>query len=503
MNVLLVLPILVPLFTAIFCLLARRWRRVQRLLTLVGAVSLLVVAWRLLGAVREQGILATQVGQWPAPFGITLVADLFSAIMVVLAGLIGLSVAVYSLADMDKERERFGYYPLLNVLLMGVCGAFLTGDLFNLYVWFEVMLIASFVLIALGGERAQLEGAIKYVTLNLVSSAIFLAAVGILYGVVGTLNMADLAQKMKDVSYPGLVTTLAMLFLVAFGIKAAIFPLYFWLPSSYHTPPVAVSAIFAGLLTKVGVYALIRVFTLMFLQDTAYTHNLILLIAVLTMISGVLGAMAQNEFRRILSFHSISQVGYMILGLGLFTPLALAGSVFFIAHHSIVKSNLFLVSGVAHRLRGTFHLKPSGGLFSERPMLALLFLVPAMSLAGIPPLSGFWAKFILVRAGLEIEQYLVVAAALAVSILTLFSMIKIWNEVFWKPAPAEGGSQAQRTGSERVRGVRTLLVPILALAVLAIGIGLSAQWMLDLFLQTADQLLAPEQYIQTVLGGQS
>jgi multicomponent Na+:H+ antiporter subunit D len=369
-----------------------------------------------------------------APFGITLVADLLSAIMVVLAGLMGLAVAVYSLASIDQQREAFGYYPLLHILLMGVCGAFLTGDIFNLYVWFEVMLIASFVLLALGSERPQIEGAIKYVTLNLMSSAIFLAAVGILYGVVGTLNMADLAVKLPTVTPPGLVTTLAMLFLVAFGVKAAVFPLFFWLPASYHTPPVAVSAIFAGLLTKVGVYAMIRVFTLLFVQNVGYTHTLILVMAGLTMLTGVLGAVAQNEFRRILSFHIVSQIGYMIMGLGLCTRLALAGSVFYIVHHIIMKTNLFLVSGVAYRLRGTFELKDLGGLYQAHPLLALLFLIPALSLAGMPPLSGFFAKLVLLQAGLEMGQYVIVAVALAVGLLTLVSMTKIWAEAFWKPA---------------------------------------------------------------------
>jgi multicomponent Na+:H+ antiporter subunit D len=235
---------------------------------------------------------------------------------------------VYSFASIDVQRESFGYYPLLHILLMGVCGAFLTGDIFNLYVWFEVMLIASFVLLALGGERAQLEGAIKYVTLNLISSAFFLTAVGILYGMIGTLNMADLARQLSTVAQPGLVMTLAMLFFVAFGIKAALFPLFFWLPASYHTPPVIVSALFAGLLTKVGVYALVRVFTLLFIRDSSYIPTLILVVAGLTMVTGVLGAVAQNEIRRLLSFHIVSQIGYLLMGLGLFTPLVLAGTVF-------------------------------------------------------------------------------------------------------------------------------------------------------------------------------
>jgi multicomponent Na+:H+ antiporter subunit D len=349
------------------------------------------------------------------------VADEFSAIMLLLTGIIGFAVEGYSLATMDRARENFGYHPLFHFLLMGVSGAFLTGDLFNLYVWFEVMLVSSFVLMALGGERAQMEGAIKYVTLNLISSMLFLTALGILYGLAGTLNMADLASKFAEISATqpvGVMRTLATLFIIAFGIKAAAFPLFFWLPASYHTPPVAVSALFAGLLTKVGVYALIRVFTLIFVQDTAYTHTLILLIAGLTMITGVLGAVSQNEFRRILSFHIVSQIGYMMMGLGLFSPIGLAASVFYIAHHIIVKTNLFLVSGAVHRLSQTFELKQLGGLYRARPALAALFLVPALSLAGLPPLSGFFAKLGLVQAGLYQNQYLIVGVSLAESILT-------------------------------------------------------------------------------------
>ena len=401
MKPLLILPILIPFVTGIILILTAKHRTIQRWLGVLGAAALLVISFMLLNDVWTNGIQAVQIGSWSAPFGITLVADLLSAIMVVLAGLMGISVAVYSLSDIDSQRESFGYYPLFHILLMGICGSFLTGDLFNLFVWFEVMLIASFVLLTLGGERAQLEGGIKYVTLNLISSAIFLAAVGLIYGLVGTLNMADLHIQLSKSDQPGLVTTLAMFFLIAFGVKAALFPLFFWLPSSYHTPPAAVSAVFSGLLTKVGVYTLIRVFTLLFVVDVPYTHTILLVGAGLTMLTGVLGAAAQNEFRRILSFHIVSQIGYMVMGLALFSPLALAGSIFYIIHHIIVKTNLFLISGVVNHLRGTYQLKNLGGLYKVYPMLGLLFLIPAFSLAGIPPLSGFWAKFVLIKAGLE------------------------------------------------------------------------------------------------------
>jgi multicomponent Na+:H+ antiporter subunit D len=509
MNLLLIAPILIPLLTATFAILASPWRTAQRVLGVAGAGALLAAGLGLLSDVWQNGIQVAFIGGWPAPFGITLVADLLSAIMVVLAGIMGLAVAVYSLVMIDARREAFGYYPLLHVLLVGVCGAFVTGDLFNLYVWFEVMLISSFVLLALGGERGQMEGAIKYVTLNLISSGIFLAAVGITYGAVGTLNMADLSVRLRENISPELATTLAMLFLVTFGIKSAAFPLFFWLPASYHTPPVPVSAIFAGLLTKVGVYALIRVFTLMFVQDVGYTHTIILAIAGLTMVTGVLGAVAQNDFRRILSFHIVSQIGYMIMGLGLFTPLALAGSVFYITHHIIVKTNLFLVSGIAHRLYGTYALKNLGGLYQAYPGLAILFLIPAFSLAGIPPLSGFFAKLILVQAGLQVEQYLIVGVALAVSLLTIFSMTKIWSEAFWKPLPEETARSAHNDvditenddGSKVVLLPLALVLPMVVLATLTVIIGFAAEPVFALSMAAAEQLLNPAEYVNAVLGG--
>jgi multicomponent Na+:H+ antiporter subunit D len=362
------------------------------------------------------------------------------------------------------------------------------------------------VLLALGGERAQMEGAIKYVTLNLIASALFLAAVGIIYGLTGTLNMADISVRLGQVEHPRLATTSSMLFLVAFGVKAAVFPLFFWLPASYHTPPVAVSAVFSGLLTKVGVYALIRVFTLMFVQEPGFTHSLILVIAALTMITGVLGAVAQNEFRRILSFHIVSQIGYMILGLGLFTRLALAGSVFYIVHHIIVKTNLFLVSGVAARLGGSYELKQLGGLYRAYPLVATLFFIPAMSLAGMPPLSGFFAKLALVRAGLEVEEYLAVGVALAVGLFTLFSMTKIWGEAFWKDT-AEASTDAPATeaalpatANSSPAGLRVLLAPIVALALVTLWLGLWGEPMFRLALRAADQLLDPAAYVTAVLG---
>jgi multicomponent Na+:H+ antiporter subunit D len=496
MKLLLVLPILIPLLTAALSFLAWRRVRLQRTFGVVGAGALALATLILLVRVQREGIQAVQIGNWPAPFGITLAADLFSAIMTAMAGIMGLTVAVYSLANIDARRTAFGYYPLLHILLMGVCGAFLTGDIFNLYVWFEVMLIASFVLLALGGERPQIEGALKYVTLNLMASALFLAAVGLLYGIMGTLNLADLAQKLAVGPETSLMTAVSLLFLVAFGIKAAMFPLFFWLPASYHTPPAAVSAIFAGLLTKVGVYALIRVFTLLFVQDVGFTHSLILILAGLTMVTGVLGAVAQFDFRRLLSFHIISQIGYLLMGLGLFTAPALAAAIFFMVHVILAKSALFLVSGIVERLEGSYDLKQLGGLYRSRPGLALLFLFPAFSLAGVPPFSGFFAKLALVQAGLGVGQYGIVAVGLAVSMLTLLSMMKIWAEVFWKPQPEAARVVQQPPGTM----AWSLLGPLIVLSALTLAIGLAAEPLFGIAAQAANQLLDPAAYIQAVMG---
>jgi multicomponent Na+:H+ antiporter subunit D len=514
---LVVLPIAVPMATAMVAFALRHHARAVRGASLAGAAALLACAVWLIAAVWDGSFVVAQMGGWAAPFGITLVADLFSAVMVLITAITGLAVAVYALADIDSGRERYGFHPLFHVLLSGVCGAFVTGDVFNLYVWFEVMLIASFALLVLGGERAQIDGTVKYVAVNLLSTILFLSAIGLLYGLTGTLNMAELHVRVQTLDDPGLLSVVAVLFLIGFGIKAAVFPLFFWLPASYHTPPVAIAAVFSALLTKVGVYALIRMFSLVFVEDVGFTHQILLVVAALTMIVGVLGAAAQNEVRRILSFHIVSQIGYMILGLALFTPLAMMGAVFYLVHHIIVKANLFLIGGIAHRLGGSFELKSLGGLYRSHPWLAALFLIPALSLAGLPPLSGFWAKLVLIQASLEVEEYLIVAITLVVGLLTLFSMMKIWMQAFWKPAPEAATASATATAGKppslrpvaggagsavaplRAGELALLAAPVVALAAMTVVIGLYTEPFAAFATRAAEQLLAPEAYVRAVL----
>ncbi len=496
MSWLLTGAIVVPLACGVLGLLLRPDRAKQQLVSLVAAIAHLGIATSLLVKVWSEGILVAQVGGWPAPFGITLVADHLSSAMVLITSIIGAATIVYACCDIDERSLVKDFHPPLQALVGSVCGAFLTGDIFNLYVWFEVMLIASLALLISGGRKAQLDGAVRYAALSLVATTLFLSGIGLLYGMTGTLNMADLHLRVQQVENQGLLSVVAILFIVAFGIKAAVFPLFFWLPASYHTPKVAVSAIFAGLLTKVGVYSMIRVFTLIFTHDVGYTHGILLWIAGLTMVTGVLGAASHNEFRRILSFHIISQIGYMVLGLALFTPLALVGAVFYILHHILVKANLFFVAGAAERLSGSSDLKTLGGVYREQPLLAALFFVSAFSLAGFPPLSGFWAKLFVIKASFASQQYWVAAVALAVGLLTMYSMTKIWLNGFWKARPASAEKPPPLSQTSRA----LLLGPIICLAAMTLAIGLWPGPLYDLAERAGRELMNPSNYVEAVLG---
>jgi multicomponent Na+:H+ antiporter subunit D len=494
MITLVALPILIP-FVLIISMLVFRSDKLARWLGPIASGLLVLISLALFLLVQKHGVLALQMGGWEAPFGITLVVDYLSALMLIVAAIILFAISVYALNFLPDSIKINRFFIFFFGLAMGMNGSFVTGDVFNLFVWFEVMLMSSFVLITMGRSKNQLEGGIKYLALNLVGSLLFLAGVGLLYGKTGTLNMAHLAQILKNDDQAILMNTSAVLFFVAFGIKAAVFPLYFWLPASYHTPNITISSLFAGLLTKVGVYTFIRFFTLFFVHDPQFWHQLLLVIAGLTMVAGGLAAAAHYETRRILSYHIISQIGYMIMGLGIFTPLAIAGAVFFTLHNMIAKTNTFLVSGMINKARGTFELKEIGGLFKESPFLAILFIIPAFALAGVPPISGFFAKFILIKAGIENGNYVITAVAILTGMLTLYSMIKIWNEAFLKKQPGNGNPERSVSFSF------TEYFPSVLLGAVSILMGIFAIYVFGYTMEAANQLINPDLYIETVLKG--
>ncbi len=495
MTALLTLPIVLPLLGAGLSIMVGRSRAAQRVISLVVLTAVTGISIALAVVVDREGIVTVQAGGWPAPIGISLVADRLSSIMLVLASLMLLAVLVYAIGQPGAERNHVGFQSVYLILSAGVAASFLTGDLFNLFVAFEMMLTASYVLITLGARRDQVRAGMTYVVISLIASALFLSALALIYTTTGTVNLADLSERMQDVP-EGLRLAFALFLLAIFGIKAGLFPLFSWLPDSYPTAPSAVTAVFAGLLTKVGVYAIIRTQTLLFPAQDRPQH-LILWIAGATMLVGVLGAIAQADVKRILSFHIVSQIGYMIMGLGFFTVAGLAGAIFYVIHHIVVKTTLFLTGGLVEHIGGSGRLSRVGNMVRTAPVVALLFLVPALSLAGIPPLSGFVAKFALVSAGTEQHRWTIVAVSILVSLFTLFSMMKIWSGVFWSPAEEAPDVEPHAVG--RWGGPLLMILPTAALAVLSLAIAFGAAPLYDLAERAAADLLDPQRYVQAVL----
>jgi multicomponent Na+:H+ antiporter subunit D len=427
MSSLVAVPVLVPLTAAALMLIARS-TVVQRCISLIALLASLAASTRVLVDTWLDGpVKVVRLGGWPGEFAITMVADRLASIMVVVALMVVLAVLVYAMGQGGADEKSPFYHPVYMVMSAGISQAFLAGDLFNLFVAFEILLMASYVLLTLEGSNAQIRSGTSYVVLNVIESMVLVVTVGLIFAATGTVNMAELPERLATLP-DGVRMGLQLLLLLAFGIKAAVFPLFFWLPDSYPTAPSSVSAVFAGLLTKVGVYCLIRVQTLLFPGEL---DGLVMVVGALTMFIGVVGAVSHSDMKRILSFHIISQIGYMVFGLGVGGPVAVAATIFYLIHHIPVKTSLFLVEGIIERDSGSSSLTSVSGLARRSPFLAVLFLVPALSLAGLPPLSGFLAKFAIVRAGLDEGRYLGVAVAIVVSLLTLVSMVKIWVGAFW------------------------------------------------------------------------
>ena len=491
---LVVWPVLIPVLAAALAVAAWGHGRVQAVIGLIGVLAQLAASIVLFDYVWHHGTLAMSMGGWPAPFGIALTADTLGAGLTVIASLVATAIVVYSLGETSAEHRRAGFFPLILALMTGVAGAFLTSDIFNLYVWFEVTLISSFGLIVLGGRREQIDGAVKYAFLNLLATTFLLIAIGLLYGITGTLNMADLSIKIAALPQDATLETVALLFLVSLGMKAALFPLYFWLPAAYHTPLPVVSAIFAALLTKVGVYSLIRVFLTVFPESADLARDAMIWAAVATMVLGALGALAEADIRRVASFTVISGVGVMIAGLAIGTQMALLGSIFYIVHSIIVSAALFMAAGIVVRAGGGTEIEKLAGLYKGAPLLSILFLLVGLSLAGVPPFAGFWPKVYLVQAGLETGSYALVAGVLVSGFLTLLVVGRIFALVFWRAAPEGTSLSVPRSGLAAMGSLA-------ALTLLTFGLGLYSAPVTDASVRAADELLAPGAYIETVLGG--
>ncbi len=434
MSFLIPLPVILPALAAAGCLLFPRMLNVRRAFVFFTLLALAVLSATMLIVVDGEGIQTLQIGGWDAPLGITLVADRLSTMMLFVSSIILFAVMWFAIAqgirDDTKDEPVAVFLPSYMLLTMGVNLSFLAGDLFNLYVGFEIFLVASYVLMTLGASPSRVRAGVGYVMVSMASSMVFLFGIAVTYAAVGTVNLAQIGQRMEDI--PG--GTQAAIFgvlLVAFGIKAAVFPLDSWLPDAYPTAPSLVTAVFAGLLTKVGVYAIIRMRTTVFTDGSL--DALLMLVALATMLIGILGAMAQNDIKRLLSFTLVSHIGFMIFGIGLGSSQGLSGAIFYMVHHILVQTALFLVVGLIERHAGTSSLRRLGSLMYTAPIIAVLYLIPALNLGGIPPFSGFMGKVMLFHAGAEANTWMswvLIGGAVVTSLLTLYVMVMVWSKGF-------------------------------------------------------------------------
>lgn len=488
MKALVVLPILIPLATAIVTIFLGRSLRGKVLVSLVGGGGTLASALLLLRTVWTQGPVVHVMGGWVPPFGIILVADLLSSGMVLLSSSVAMVALCYSVGYVEEEGQRLAYHPLFHLLVMGLHGAFLTGDIFNLFVFFEILLISSYALVAFSGEDYQLEAAFKYATINLVASAVFLLAVGGLYGVMGTLNMADLSLKIGQLQDPGPLPTIFLLFVAVFGVKASMFPFYFWLPDAHSSAPTPISAMLSGVLIKVGAYSILRVSSVVFVPLRPDVQEWILALAAVTMVVGACGALAQSDVKRLLAYSSVGQMGYIILGLGIGTPLALMSTLLFIVNHALAKAMLFLVAGVVIEATGTREMGSMGGLGRQMPWTAGAFLVGAMGIAGVPPLFGFFAKFLLIKAALEAGYGFLAALAAVLAIVTLWYLFGAWQQIFWR----EGSGRSLHPAPRLMKG------PGLVLAGLILVGTIFLNPLVDFLTAVEAQLRRPGAYVTAV-----
>ncbi|MDQ3152826.1 MAG: Na+/H+ antiporter subunit D [Actinomycetota bacterium] len=505
MSTLVTLPVLLPMLGAGLTVMGSRSAMAQRAIGIVVLVTVAVLAAVLLAVADAGGPIVVELGGWAPPVGIALVADRLAALLLLVSTLVTLAVLVYSIdqriADYGRETPSTTFHPMYLLLCAGVSLAYLTGDLFTLFVAFEIMLASSYVLITRRTNASRIRSGMTYVTVSLTSSLLFLTMVGLVYAATGTVNLADLAGRVGELP-AGLRTVLGLLVVVVFGIKAAIVPLHFWLPDSYPNAPAPVTALFAGLLTKVGIYALVRTQTLIFPQDGAWP--LMLWFAVATMIVGALGALAQNDLNRLLSFLLVSHIGFMLFGLAVFDVDGIAGTLLYVVHHITVQATLFLVSGLITRRTGTVSLDQMGGLARTSPALAVLFAIPALTLAGIPPTSGFVAKLALLQAGAGsgLGTALVAGVVIVASLLTLYAMTRVWVRVFWG-SPRQPLTDPDPT-DELVVGTASTPKPMMAaagsLAAVSIAIAVAAGPLSGITARAAADLLDREPYRTAVLG---
>jgi len=489
MSNLLIYPIIIPLLAAMVLVFFRDRIKLQQWISALSLLATIGISIYIIHYVSTEQILVLELGGWSAPYGIVLVGDMLAVILTAVASFVTLMCLLYGFQSIETGHKKHFIYPMILILLSGVNGSFLTGDIFNLFVCFEVMLIASYVLIALGGKKIQLRESIKYVLINVIASTLFVIATAYLYAATGTLNLAHLSERIAETGQDGLLTAISFIYLTVFGLKSGLL-LFFWLPGSYSAPPPPIAALFAALLTKVGVYTVLRTFTLLFYHKPEITHTIILWMAAITMILGALGAVSHWEIKKILSYNVIISVGFILFGVAVGTEQALSGSFFYLIHDMLSKALIFITGGAIINIFGTDKLKEFSGLILFRPLLGWLFFIGVLALAGVPPLSGFVGKVMILQGALSAGELAVSIIGLVTSLMVLYSVLKIFIHSFW-------GETLMSEGQEYSTGKHALL-PGTILVVCIAAMGLGAEWVNTYVAQATEVMVNPNLYIEAV-----
>lgn len=490
MSNLVVLPMIIPLLIGVILVFFPKHIGLQKFLTFASMIAILIISIILLVEIQNDGIITLDFGSWEAPFGIAFVADSFATLLVITTSLISSIILLFAFQTISKEREQLYFYSFVNFLIAGVNGSFLTGDLFNLFVTFEVMLLASYALITLGGKKNQLRESIKYVAINVVSSSLFLIAIAYLYGSIGTLNMAHVSERVAETGQTPILTVISFVFLLVFSIKSGLL-LYQWLPDSYSAPPAAIAALFGALLTKVGIYSLYRVFTLIFYHEPQITHTVIAVLAIITLIGGSIGAVAYRDVKQVVTYNVIIAVGFILSGLAIFNMTSLTGGVYYLLHDMIVKALLFLLAGTIIYLTKTSRVDAMSGLIRNYPSLGWFFFITVISLTGIPPLSGFLGKVLVGQGALEAGTYILLIFAFLSSMVVLYSLLRIFMGTFW--------GETIISEDEQIPLKPSIIIPSGILVILTFALGFAPEFIAPYVTDAVEVLMEPQIYIDAVL----
>ena len=490
MNNLLVLPMVLPLIIGVLLVFIPSYITIQRWTAFIVLAINASISFLLLQQIVNNGIITLDFGNWEAPFGISFVGDSFAMILVLTTNLISTICVLYAAGTIGNKREKLYFYPFVLMLVAGVNGSFLTGDLFNLFVTFEVMLLASYALITLGGDKKQLQESFKYIAINVVSSSLFLIAIAYLYGLLGTLNMAHLSERIAETGQTPLLTVVSLLFLIVFSIKSGLL-LYQWLPGAYSTPPTAVAALFGALLTKVGIYALFRTFTLLFYHEQQITHTIIAVMAAITIIGGCIGAIAYTNVRQIVSYNVVIAVGFILVGLAIMNVTAMEGAIYYLIHDMIVKALLFLLAGTMIYVTKSERLDEISGLIRNYPLLGWMFFITVLSLTGIPPLSGFIGKVLLGIGTIETQSYVLLALSFLSSFIVLYSLLRVFMSCFW--------GETIISKEDEIPLPKSHFIPSVILVALTIAVGFGVEGLAPYVKDAAATLMNPSIYIDAVL----